>query len=106
MILEDLNNELWLSPISLWEIIILEEKGRITLNMTPQNWIETVLKKIPFREAPLNFNVAMASRSISLPHQDPADRFLAATAKTYNLTLVTADRHLLKCKDIHLLKNE
>ena len=35
---------------------------------------------------------------MSLPHQDPADRFLVATALTYELTLVTADETLIEAK--------
>lgn len=105
-ILEDIDNELWLSPISLWEIIVLAEKGRIELSNEPRIWLKNVLERIPFREATLNFHIAMESRYITLSHQDPADRFLAATAKTCNLILVTADQNLLDCPDIRLLGNQ
>jgi PIN domain nuclease of toxin-antitoxin system len=44
--------------------------------------------------------VAVESRAIRLPHQDPADRFLAATARVHDLALVTADARLLECPDI------
>lgn len=104
-ILENPDNEIWLSPITLWEIIVLAEKGRIVLSKEPRKWLRMVLKQLPLREAPLNFNVAIESRYITVTHQDPADRFLAATAKTYNLTLVTADLNLLACPDIQLLEN-
>ena len=40
----------------------------------------------------------MHSRSIQVLHQDPADRFIAATAQVYGLTLVTADEQLLAGK--------
>jgi PIN domain nuclease of toxin-antitoxin system len=40
-----------------------------------------------------------------LPQNDPADRFLAATAQTLHLTLVTADRNLLGLGDISTLAN-
>jgi PIN domain nuclease of toxin-antitoxin system len=33
---------------------------------------------------------------IKLPHQDPADRFIAASAAVYDLILVTADQYLIK----------
>ena len=42
---------------------------------------------------------------IDLPHQDPADRFLAATARVYDLTLVTADERLLGSRRIATLAN-
>ena len=55
-------------------------------------------------EAPLTFDVALASRSISLPHEDPADRFIAASAKVYGLTLATADKRLSQCPDIDIFQ--
>ena len=47
-------------------------------------------------DAPLNREVAVHSRSVRLAHEDPADRFLAATADVYELALVTADERLLR----------
>ena len=51
----------------------------------------------------MNREVAIQSERLFLPHQDPADRFIAATAVVYGLTLVTSDERLLKCKDIRTL---
>jgi PIN domain nuclease of toxin-antitoxin system len=93
--LENPSNELWLSPISTWELLILAEKGRSVLNMAPQDWVHDVFSKIPFKAAPINHQVAIQSRSVNLPHQDPADRFLLATALVYQLMLVTADERLV-----------
>jgi PIN domain nuclease of toxin-antitoxin system len=99
-------NELWLSPITTWEIIILSEKGRIELDDHPVAWMKYVLDTLPFREAALNHEVAMQSRVIRLPHQDPADRFIAASALVYDLTLVTADRNLIDgAKDFSVFPN-
>ena len=104
--LDDPANELWLSPISVWETIILAEKGRIRLERDPVSWMENVLATVPFRQAVLNLAVAMQSRSISLPHQDPADRFIAASAAVYDLTLVTSDKYLIEsAKSYSVLPN-
>lgn len=104
--LEDQSNELWLSPISTWEVLILAEKGRIVLNMEPRIWIETAFLQIPLREAPLTHEVAIQSRFIDLPHQDPADRFLAATAIVYDLTLLTADERLIDAARCSIFANQ
>ena len=56
-------------------------------------------------EAPLSREVAVRSRSVHLAHEDPADRFLAATADVYELTLVTADVRLLRGKGFRALAN-
>jgi PIN domain nuclease of toxin-antitoxin system len=53
----------------------------------------------------MNREVALRSRSVQLPHQDPADRFLAASAQVYDLTLVTGDRRLLAGKGYRTLAN-
>ena len=87
--------ELWLSPISIWETIILAEKERISLRPDVSSWINLSLKNLETREAVLNNEIAILSRQIELPHQDPADRFIAATAIFYELTLATVDRNLL-----------
>jgi PIN domain nuclease of toxin-antitoxin system len=93
--LDDPAHELWLSPITTWEIIILSEKGRIELDAPPVSWMKNVLSTLPFQEATLNHEVAMQSSDVRLPHQDPADRFIAASAIVYGLTLVTADKNLI-----------
>ncbi len=90
----DPNTELWLSPISIWETLILAEKGRISLHPDPITWVDTALKTLKTREAQMNYAIAILSHQISLPHQDPADRFIVATAIYYGLTLATVDANI------------
>jgi len=104
--LEDPSNEIWLSPVTIWEVLILAEKRRIILTPDPFAWIRNVLKTTPLREAPLNYEVAIQSRALDLRHQDPVDRFLAATALVYELTLVTADERLLGSRKFSTLANK
>jgi|SRR5579862_5609366 len=93
-VLNDSRNELWISPVSLWEVLLLSRKKRLDVGRDCSAWISAALEKVPLREAPLTHEVAFATESVMLPHYDPADLFLAATAKVYGLTLVTADRNL------------
>ena len=99
------SNQLWLSPISVWEVLLLAEKGRVAIDGDPRAWIESAWSRAPMHEAPINHEVALRSRLVSVPHQDPADRFLAATAQAYDLTLVTDDKHLLRGKGYQTLAN-
>ncbi|MBZ5537065.1 MAG: type II toxin-antitoxin system VapC family toxin [Acidobacteriia bacterium] len=103
--LENPANEKWISPISIWELMILVGKGRIRLNADVGEWIAQALQTAPLREAPLTTEVVLATHKIHLPHRDPADAFLAATAKVFDLTLVTADTRLLAAKGISFLPN-
>lgn len=104
-ILDDPQNELWLSPVSVWELAILCRKGRFTMHPDIATWVTTNLSNSRFREAPLTIEVALAISSINFSHGDPADQFLAATAKVFDLTLITADEHLLALSGIRVLAN-
>ena len=88
-------NELWLSPISVWETLILAEKGRIELNSAPITWVKKYLRILDIKEARLTYEIVMLSRQLELSHQDPADRFIAATAVHHNFILATVDSRLI-----------
>jgi len=96
-------NEIWLSPISTWEALTLNAKGRIRLHGDLAEWVARATARL--REAPLTHEIALAARELKLQRQDPADRFLAATAHILDLTLVTADRNLLGLGEIATLAN-
>ncbi|MGO8794307.1 MAG: type II toxin-antitoxin system VapC family toxin [Candidatus Sulfotelmatobacter sp.] len=99
------DNEIWLSPVSIWELRLLYDKGRVRLIPNAVSWIHDNLTRLKIREAPLTFEVALAVSSLNLPHNDPADGFIAATAKVFGLTLVTADEELAKWAEITVLPN-
>src|SRR5437867_8048496 len=103
--LDDPKNEIWLSPVSTWEVLLLARKGRLHLTPGPESWVRTALTKSRLREAALNHHVALLSAGLKLPHQDPADRFLVATALVYDLTLVTEDERLLRARCCPILAN-
>ena len=103
--LRDPQNEVWLSPVSVWEALSLVERGRLKVKGDAVGWMQSMLGAIPRHEAPLTHAVAIQSRRMALAHEDPADRFLAATALVYGLTLVTADERLLGSRDIAVMPN-
>ena len=78
-------------------------QDRLEIAQDPIPWVARTLKELPLREAPLTFEIAIRSRRVPLTHDDPADRFLAATADVLGLTLVTSDRRLLDCSDLSTL---
>ncbi|KAA0253190.1 MAG: type II toxin-antitoxin system VapC family toxin [Acidobacteria bacterium] len=99
-------NELWLSPISVWEVLVLVEKGTLRPDRPAEEWVKAALEAPgTLRDAPLTREVAVQSRRIALPHEDPADRFIAATALVHGLTLVTADERLLAVRGLPTLPN-
>jgi PIN domain nuclease of toxin-antitoxin system len=96
-------NEVWLSPISTWEALTLNAKGRIQLPEDLTAWMAQSTASL--KEAPLNHEITLAARRLRFSHDDPADRFLAATAQYLRLTLVTADAKLLGLGEISTLAN-
>lgn len=84
----------WLSPISVWELGKLVERRRVAIDGEYRAWVEAAQRALPLREASVNREVAQTSLEVTLPHPDAADRFLAATALVYDLTLCTVDRRL------------
>jgi len=102
-VLENESNEVWLSPISIWELILLVQKRRMTVDGDLVDWIKKGVA--PLKEAPLTAEIVLETTRFSLPYSDPADRFLVATARYLGLTLVTSDARLLAAKAVATLPN-
>ena len=81
------------------------ERGRLAVTGPAAEWVEQMVQALPRREAPLTHEIALVSRQLALSHQDPADRFIAATARVMGLTLVTADERLLQSTEYAVLAN-
>lgn len=73
--------------------------------MSGPDWTRQALRAIPLREAGLTHEIAVESRRLSGVSQDPADRFIVATARLLELTLVTADREIVTSSACAVLWN-
>ncbi len=86
-----------ISVISIWELGMLEKRGRVALPMNVRTWVEQALSKPGIAVAPLTPEIAI--ESVNLPgeiHGDPADRMLVATARVLGATLLTKDTQLIR----------
>ena len=89
---------LLVSPISAWEVGLLATRRRqpLTFRPTPAMWIERLLTRSGIRPVPLSHRAAVGAASLPGDlHEDPADRFLIATARELKVPLVTRDRRIL-----------
>ncbi|HRK20463.1 MAG TPA: type II toxin-antitoxin system VapC family toxin [Fimbriimonadaceae bacterium] len=86
------------SSISVWEVLLLHEKGRYSLGPNPVQRVREMLTAPGISVADLTAEIAILSRSLPFNHDDPADRFIAATAKAYGLPLATDDVNLRSLK--------
>ena len=93
-VLVDNDSALYLSPISVWETLVLARKGRLALEPDPESWVRDALAA-PVRMAPLTYEIAIRSEALpGYPDPDPVDRFLIATSLEDGLCLITADRRI------------
>jgi PIN domain nuclease of toxin-antitoxin system len=97
-LLERPSTERWISPVTAWEVLLLTESGQLKLDVNVDEWLDELNEAFALREAPLTAGVVVAAREVTIPHRDPADRLLAATARFYDLRLVTADERLQRGK--------
>ena len=82
------------SAISIWEIGMLQQKGRLSNDMTAAEWYEWLLGE-GLKEIPVTGIIAARAGSLDDMHGDPADRIVVATALEGHL-LVTTDRPILE----------
>lgn len=85
---------LFVSAISAWEIALKCRLGKLTLPDPPEEWYPAVLAHHGITELPLTGAVAITAASLPRLHNDPADRFIIATAVQDNLWVVTPDEHI------------
>jgi len=90
-------NSVLVSPITAWERSMLTAKGRIASPMSPKRWFEVLLSQPGIELAEMSVEILIDS--CFLPGQfqgDPADRIIIATARHFDLTVVTRDRAMLE----------
>ena len=91
------NSRLGVCAISVWEVGMLESKGRIQFGKVCLDWVREALLAPGLRLLPLTPEIAIeSSRLPGGLHGDPADRIIAATSRILRATLVTKDRMLIE----------
>ena len=87
---------LLVSPVSCWEIALLTEKGRITLDRDPTVWVADFLQTDRIVVADLTPTAAVAAARLSAAGfpGDLADAYLYATARERDVPFLTKDERL------------
>jgi PIN domain nuclease of toxin-antitoxin system len=89
-LLEDPNNEVVFSAISIWEIAIKTGRGRVEFRIHA-GFFRRRLFDNGYAELPMTGVHAAALAGLPAIHKDPFDRMLVAQATVEGLTLVTSD---------------
>ena len=91
-----------LSAVSVWEIALLVDTGRVDLDLALEDWLARFVARPGIIAVPLSHTAAArAYRLHHLEHRDPADRLLTATAIDLSCPLVTYDERLLRFGERH-----
>ena len=99
------HGELAIADISLWELALLHERGRLVLpaDVTAGFYLKQLLAALRLQVLPITTEIALLSRSSLFQHGDPADRLIGATALHLGAPLITADTQLRALPELDTL---
>ena len=89
--LKDRKNEVFLSAVSVWEIVLKWRAGKLTLPSKPSDFVTAVRSRSSIEPLELQAADVLQSSKLQDWHRDPFDRMLIAQAIERGLTLVTPD---------------
>ena len=87
----DPSNDVLLSAVSTWEIIVKHRMGRLPLPESPEKLIPTERRLRGVATLPFDEDSAMQGLRLPQLHRDPFDRMLIAQAIALGLAIVTPD---------------
>jgi PIN domain nuclease of toxin-antitoxin system len=93
----------FVSPISAWEISLKVVRNQLDLPIEPKVWFSDVVKHHRLEIYPLTPNILMAANRLPWHHNDPADRFIVASAAEAKATLVTTDE-MIRAYNIDIIR--
>ena len=85
-------DELFVSTISSFEIVLKNRLGKLVLPMAAEEWYCRAVEGYAIEEIPVSSAIAMKSASLPFLHKDPCDRIIIATAAEHKMPVVTADQ--------------
>lgn len=90
-LLEDENQNVFLSSVTSWEVVIKFSIGRLTLPKKPDDLLPEVFERFSFQPLSITHSHSLAVGDLVFHHRDPFDRMLIAQARSEKLVLLTAD---------------
>ena len=98
------NEKLHIADVTLWEIAMLADRGKITISQGLAAFLEELEVNARLEVLPITGPIAVdAVRLGNSFSNDPADRLIAATARVHGHTLVTADRRIREAAVVTVL---
>jgi len=91
-IIENKENNCYVSIATYWEIGIKNSIGRLDLNSDLET-IFRIIEETGFETLPITTNQILRNANLKLHHQDPFDRIIIAQSLTEKMTIITKDGH-------------
>lgn len=105
-LLADLRQQVYLSPVSVWEAILIARGGRLGGSRDPNLWLDRALNEPMLLDAPISRRIALELSRFELLHHDPADRWIVATARVLGCKLMTEDEKIIDSGVVETIPND
>ena len=92
-IIEDTNNEIFVSIASLWEISIKTSLSKLEISGTYESVLEDVINA-NMEILPINFLHTVYQNKLPFHHKDPFDRMIVSQALAEKMSLISRDEIL------------
>jgi PIN domain nuclease of toxin-antitoxin system len=102
-IIHNLDHEIFLSVVSIWECVIKYQIGKLDFPSSPETYLPKQRRTHLIKTLTVDENSIAQLVKLPLLHKDPFDRLIMAQALQHNLTIMTEDKSMLAYPDIRLL---
>ena len=93
-------DSLCVSAISAFEIAIKHKKKKLELPTDPWQWFEQASAFYNLKEIPISAKIAALAPAVDVPHADPCDRIIIASAMTHDFHIVSPDHLIQGCPQV------
>ena len=101
-LIKENQDRLCVSAISAFEIAIKHKKKKLQLPTDPWPWFEQAAAFYHLKEIPISARIAALAPAVNVPHADPCDRIIIASAMSHELNIVSPDHLIQKCTDVQV----
>ncbi len=89
--LDDESNRLFLSDVTVWEVVLKHQTGKLPLPEAPRTWLPKQTAFFDLQRQAIDLESLFRSGELPAIHRDPFDRLLCAQAMTHGFTVLTPD---------------
>jgi PIN domain nuclease of toxin-antitoxin system len=91
-VFQDTDNLIYLSSVSIWEMLVKYQLGKLPLPSEPDIFIKQQCEQHFIEYLSLNVEAVFNLSRLTNHHRDPFDKMLVCQAIAYDLTILTSDK--------------